>query len=215
MMMFDLDPQVASLFYQKNYPTGKEMTKASGIHTLCPGAQIDDRAFTPCGYSMNAILHDAYFTVHITPQEECSYASFETNTCFDRCDALSFCLSLRSGLFRPLLSLACRYSPLVRNVLTVFRPRRFVLTMFGDQLAIDGLASLPTDTKRIPLHGRGHYQRSSFSSTQVETDLCCLMACYTFEPCSKSIVSEDLVKPLLSIEAKAGSARRERGYSLC
>eukprot|EP01035_Chromulina_nebulosa_P036187 gene36187-48724_t len=83
MMMFDLDPQVARLFYQKNCPTGKEMTQQAGIHTLCPGAQIDEKAFAPCGYSMNAILHDAYFTVHITPQEECSYASFETNTCLD------------------------------------------------------------------------------------------------------------------------------------
>lgn len=90
MMMFDLDPQVARLFYQKNCPTGKEMTQQAGIHTLCPGAQIDEKAFAPCGYSMNAILHDAYFTVHITPQEECSYASFETNTCLDR--LTSFCL---------------------------------------------------------------------------------------------------------------------------
>lgn len=79
--MFDMDPTVASIFYQgENGLTGKEMTMKAEIATLCPGATIDEAAFTPCGYSMNAVLHDAYFTIHITPEPQCSYVSFETNT---------------------------------------------------------------------------------------------------------------------------------------
>jgi S-adenosylmethionine decarboxylase len=31
------------------------------------------------GYSLNAIKDDKYFTVHITPQEDTSYVSFESN----------------------------------------------------------------------------------------------------------------------------------------
>ena len=112
-MMFDMAPEVANIFFkvspQGRNMTGKEMTAKSGIDHLCPGATIDETAFTPCGYSMNAILHDSYFTIHITPEKECSYASFETNTC------------LRD------------YGSMVRNVLNVFRPKRFVLTMFGDE----------------------------------------------------------------------------------
>jgi Adenosylmethionine decarboxylase len=111
--MFDMAPEVANIFFkvspQGRNMTGKEMTAKSGIDHLCPGATIDETAFTPCGYSMNAILHDSYFTIHITPEKECSYASFETNTC------------LRD------------YGSMVRNVLNVFRPKRFVLTMFGDE----------------------------------------------------------------------------------
>lgn len=84
VMMFDLDPLVSRLFYQKECPSGKEMTLRAGIYGLCPGAEVDERAFDPCGYSMNAILHDTYSTIHVTPQEECSYASFETNACVDR-----------------------------------------------------------------------------------------------------------------------------------
>lgn len=46
---------------------------------LFPGAKIDEFGFDPCGYSMNGIIGDAFFTIHITPQPEQSYASFETN----------------------------------------------------------------------------------------------------------------------------------------
>jgi S-adenosylmethionine decarboxylase len=157
MMMFDMAPEVAEIFYKENTATGKEMTMKSGIVNLCPGALIDETAFTPCGYSMNAILHDAYSTIHITPEPSCSYASFETNTCLNS------------------------YSAMVRNVLSVFRPKRFVLTMFGDQSAIDNIPNLPTDAKFIYLPGSGDYLRTSVSSTKVDLDLCCLMACYTFD----------------------------------
>ena len=45
------------------------MTNKSGIFKLVPGATIDEVSFSPCGYSMNAVLHDAYSTIHITPEE--------------------------------------------------------------------------------------------------------------------------------------------------
>jgi len=156
MMMFDLAPDVCDIFFQRSYATGKEMTKRAGISNLCPGATIDETAFTPCGYSMNAILHDAYYTIHITPEATCSYASFETNT------ALS------------------DYSAMVRNALTVFKPRRFVLTIFGHEQSLYGLAELPTDNRRIELPGvLGTYARTSVASTKVESQTVCLMACFS------------------------------------
>jgi hypothetical protein len=104
----------------------------------------------------------------------------------------------------------CRYSPLVRNVLTVFRPKRFVLTMFGDQTAVDNLAKLPTDVKSIPLPLYGTYSRTSVSSTVVETDLCCLMACYRLEaPTAVDSVSSPAARQ------QQAAIRRERGHSLC
>lgn len=157
MMMFDMAPEVGEIFYLKNTPTAVEMTKKAGIHHLCPGAIIDETSFTPCGYSMNSILHDAYSTIHITPEPACSYASFETNTCLDN------------------------YAPMVRNVLSVFKPRRFVLTMFGDAAVIASLKTLPTDLTNIPLPGVGVYSRTSVSSTKVDIELCCMMACFSLD----------------------------------
>jgi len=59
--------------------TGAEATKRSGIDLLLPGSDIDGFLFSPCGYSCNGLLKDTYFTIHITPEPECSFVSFETN----------------------------------------------------------------------------------------------------------------------------------------
>ena len=55
------------------------MTSVSGIGSLLPNVTIDDWAFAPCGYSMNGLRDGFYYTIHITPEDVYSYASFETN----------------------------------------------------------------------------------------------------------------------------------------
>ena len=49
------------------------------IHSLFSGFKIDDFIFEPFGYSINGLQDEKYFTIHVTPQSESSYASFETN----------------------------------------------------------------------------------------------------------------------------------------
>lgn len=49
MMMFDMHPDTAKHFYKEACPTGREMTKKTGIAELVPGAVVDDFAFDPCG----------------------------------------------------------------------------------------------------------------------------------------------------------------------
>lgn len=154
IMMFDMHPSVAQLFYKSECPTAREMTKRTGICDLVPGAIIDDFAFEPCGYSMNAILHGNYSTVHVTPEEICSYASFETNA--------------------PLQT----YTSTVRNTLNVFKPRRFVLTMFADDAGLKELTEKPFDLETIHVPHMGNYIRSNVSSTRLEADCSCIMANY-------------------------------------
>jgi len=89
--------------------TGAEATKRSGIDLLLPGSDIDGFLFEPCGYSCNGLLKDTYFTIHITPEPECSFVSFETN--------------YNTPSFTELVNLVTR----------TFRPGSFCLSLFVDE----------------------------------------------------------------------------------
>lgn len=75
--MTKLDRQKASNFYKANCSSAAEMTKKSGIAMLLPESQICDFVFDPCGYSMNSVDSGAVSTIHVTPENGFSYASFE------------------------------------------------------------------------------------------------------------------------------------------
>jgi S-adenosylmethionine decarboxylase len=151
IMMFDLDPAVAATFYKANNATAEEMTAKSGIYALVPGATVDDKAFEPCGYSMNAILFDTYATIHITPEQACSYASFETNN--------------------PLKS----YTALINNVLGVFKPGRVVITLMAESIGLAKITENPFDNAAMVVPTLGRYVRSSSSFTKIEGDCCVTM----------------------------------------
>ncbi|KAG2273274.1 hypothetical protein Bca52824_067829 [Brassica carinata] len=74
MCMTGLDREKASVFYKNGAGT---MTDNSGIRKILPKSQICDFEFEPCGYSMNSIEGDAISTIHVTPEDGFSYASFE------------------------------------------------------------------------------------------------------------------------------------------
>lgn len=82
VLMYDLDRDVMDQFYKKDKvkngkDSGDEVTGTTGTFQLAPDAEWDSFLFTPCGYSANAILDESYTTIHITPEEACSYASVE------------------------------------------------------------------------------------------------------------------------------------------
>ena len=179
IMMFDIDEDVANLFYYNNYETiggeskedeikriSKQQSTHSGIDALVPGAVIDARAFEPCGYSMNAILFRSYSTIHITPEAGSSYVSFETN------------------------QKVASYNSLISNVIRTFCPKRFVMTLMADDLGLkqvkenpliaSGLESqIVVPASRTLTEATGikqmMYKRSSCASIKVEGDCCCMM----------------------------------------
>ncbi|PSS33611.1 S-adenosylmethionine decarboxylase beta chain like [Actinidia chinensis var. chinensis] len=77
MCMTDLDKKKASMFYKTHTSSAAMMTDVSGIRMILPNSEICDFEFDPCGYSMNSIEGSAISTIHVTPEDEFSYASFE------------------------------------------------------------------------------------------------------------------------------------------
>lgn len=81
MCMTGLDESKASVFFKKPGVdpdhSARQMTKLSGISEIIPGHTICDFDFDPCGYSMNGIEGAAFSTVHVTPENGFSYASYE------------------------------------------------------------------------------------------------------------------------------------------
>jgi S-adenosylmethionine decarboxylase proenzyme len=136
VVMFDLPPSVMEMFFRKKIESAlsaeeiKEGDESSpefdiaskfgskvlgdysatlaGIDTIVEGAEIDSFIFDPCGYSCNALKDSAYFTIHITPEPECSFVSFDTNL--------------------PVSS----YNKIMETVLSIFRPGRFCVCVFVD-----------------------------------------------------------------------------------
>lgn len=80
ILMSEFDPAVMDQFFMKDGVTAKDVTRESGIRDLRLGSVIDATLFNLSGYLMNEVKSDgAYWTIHITPEPEFSYVSFETN----------------------------------------------------------------------------------------------------------------------------------------
>lgn len=107
IMMHKLDAGVSAQFYRKDNTDDRD--KFPGVAELIEDHETDEFNFTPCGYSMNGLVKQAYTTIHVTPEPVCSYASFETN------------ISLPS------------YTKLINNVLQIFKPNTFTVTFFTEK----------------------------------------------------------------------------------
>ncbi|KAL1916485.1 uncharacterized protein VTP21DRAFT_5676 [Calcarisporiella thermophila] len=116
ILMTHLDPEAMIPFYQRpgeegGTTGGRRVDQDTGLDTLYPKALVDSFLFTPCGYSANALLKQGYYTIHVTPEPACSYASFETNI--------------------PTGGKPSVVQALIREVTRVFRPGKFSVTAFS------------------------------------------------------------------------------------
>ena len=122
---------------------GTAISEQIGISQIFPPSltTLDAYAFQPCGYSSNALvkcgpeslkdglvhettngltqpgLHgEGYYTIHVTPEEGWSYASFE-------CNVPLSCSISNQGEFPDVRSL-------IKRVVNIFEPGRITLTLF-------------------------------------------------------------------------------------
>ncbi|KAK8870999.1 hypothetical protein M9Y10_008912 [Tritrichomonas musculus] len=79
MKMHEIHPGISENFWIENF--GKENQIINKVRNIIPDASVDEFFFDPCGYSMNALFGNTeeYETIHITPENKCSYVSFEAN----------------------------------------------------------------------------------------------------------------------------------------
>jgi len=140
IMMHKLDEGVASQFYRKEGTADKD--KFAGVADLIEDSETDEFNFSPCGYSMNGLNKQSYYTIHVTPETICSYASFETN------------LSLGS------------YSKLIAKVLALFKPNTFTVTFFSEKAT----AVATADPYELELEGYV-IKHKSFSELEGNCDI--------------------------------------------
>ncbi|XP_034937427.1 S-adenosylmethionine decarboxylase proenzyme [Chelonus insularis] len=150
ILMTNLDARVMSIFTRDICTSAAEATQKSGIDKLIPGMMIDDFLFEPCGYSMNGVAKDgSYMTIHITPEPEFSYVSFESNI--------------------PESS----YTEVIGRVLKTFKPGNFVITIFANKESI--AAGTPRELKHASyLNFNGEWLRNDVQYCRFKNyDLIC------------------------------------------
>lgn len=127
---FFLAPPVQDTPSESPSIIGRTLSSTIGISDLFPPhlTTLDAYAFDPCGYSSNALLKwsdgiedgcggEGYYTIHVTPEEGWSYASFECNV------PLSTSPSSSAKDIPDLHTL-------IRRVVDIFQPGRLSLTLF-------------------------------------------------------------------------------------
>ncbi|KAJ7782993.1 S-adenosylmethionine decarboxylase [Mycena metata] len=136
ILMSDLAPVARQSFFPDSQSTDAQALSTSlGISEIFPShlTTLDAYSFTPCGYSANALIKwgtelvskidyaagEGYYTIHVTPEEGWSYASFECNVPLPP----SRPAPQDSKSIPDLLSL-------IRRVVSIFQPGRLSLTLF-------------------------------------------------------------------------------------
>ena len=113
----------------EGHALGTVVSECSGLADVYPAskypdARIDAYLFTPCGFSANGVIPTPsgpssthYFTVHVTPEPHCSYASFETNV--------------------PCQQTGRETADVIEQVVSIFKPGRFSVTLFEAKTAFE------------------------------------------------------------------------------
>ncbi|EFQ34862.1 adenosylmethionine decarboxylase [Colletotrichum graminicola] len=148
----------------EGHAIGTVVSEACGLSSVYPtskypGARVDAYLFSPCGFSANGVIpaiaddEDVpnsengrnaahYFTVHVTPEPNCSFASFETNV-----------PGGQSGRTT---------AEIIEHVVDIFKPGRFSVTLFeargksANPYGMGGHISPASPTQRLVDPVRGY-----------------------------------------------------------
>jgi len=130
ILMTGLDRKIMKQFYRdSNFVSVEELTQRSRIQSLFrETGKVDAHAFEPLGFSLNGLEGEMYSTMHITPQPECSYVSFETTD-------VDFAVS----------------HDLVAKVIDIFQPESFTVLVISETVPFD-VGAFPNFAPRGSAH---------------------------------------------------------------
>ncbi|TPX37731.1 adenosylmethionine decarboxylase [Synchytrium microbalum] len=150
IMMTGIDKDAAKVFWRNNNEVEDDKSgnaeqrvyNETGLADIYPTSKVDHHVFDPCGYSLNGLMGPYYWTVHVTPEEHCSYASFETSAPVRRFypDAASAHTSEGHDVYNT-------FEDVISRVVTSFQPAQFCVSLFTRK-------SISMQHKRNVLQGR-------------------------------------------------------------
>jgi len=167
ILMTNLNHDAMKRFYQRpdDVPGtvgGVRVDQETGLAGLFPQAQLDSFLFTPCGYSANALQDGNYYTIHVTPEPVCSYASFETNipvSLRSKSKSRSGSSSASEGEDKKedVVSKATYTGPetvteLISKVVEIFQPGTMSVTVFSSHMTEDGQTETDRQIARRQRH---------------------------------------------------------------
>ncbi|RIA86728.1 S-adenosylmethionine decarboxylase [Glomus cerebriforme] len=140
ILMTELSSETLNKFYyhpsEGNSGTegGARVDQKTGLRNIYPEAQLDSYLYEPCGYSANGLLKDNYFNIHVTPEHNCSYASFETN----------IPVPVGHGTI----------TDVINKVIAIFEPGKFSVTVFKTREDKENKISLVASVDAINEYSR-------------------------------------------------------------
>jgi S-adenosylmethionine decarboxylase len=128
-------PEVAPNAKNANHVRGTAVSQELGLDSIFPSSQttIDAYAFEPCGYSANAFVKskdgEGYYTIHVTPEEGWSYASFECNVALSPSSSTKSTADQNGGGHH-LPSAMPDLETVIQRLVQIFQPGHLSLTLF-------------------------------------------------------------------------------------
>ncbi|KAH8828416.1 S-adenosylmethionine decarboxylase [Flagelloscypha sp. PMI_526] len=153
----------------------RDLSDSLGITGIFPleRTRLDAYSFSPCGYSSNALISwshqisdrlvsgEGYYTIHVTPEDGWSYASFECN--------VPLHLHQSPGEVSDLHTL-------VRRVVSIFQPGRLSLTLFisseENEATTSGGESAPTGGKKYRRTDKINYEFGGYDLAFASFEAC-------------------------------------------
>lgn len=152
IIMTGLSPEVCEGFFKNFNITDfeNEAQMTNRIKEVLPEfADITGKTYNPCGYSANGFGSESdhperCFTVHVTPESDFSYASFEAvfYPALTRSSSPEFCLE-------PDNKSVCQIKEFVQRALSAFRPENALVTVLAGDERVSA-AMLPSHFSQTP-----------------------------------------------------------------